>query len=127
MQARAAERATTDPLHAWPEDIAKYRGKYKVGWDVIRKQRFERMKKMGIIGPNHRLTPRASKAWDELTEEEKDEEERNKFNSFLRVEVEGNEMPRLTDDDPASAPDELASQRMDYVMKLQENHPGNNR
>ena len=63
------------PLHAWPEDIAKYRGKFKVGWDVIRKQRFERMKKMGIIGKNHVLTERASKAWDELSEKQKDEED----------------------------------------------------
>jgi arylsulfatase A-like enzyme len=63
------------PLHAWPEDIAKYRGRYKVGWDVIRQQRFERMKKMGIIGPNHKLTPRASMAWDELSEEQKDAED----------------------------------------------------
>ncbi|MCP4848954.1 MAG: arylsulfatase [Verrucomicrobiaceae bacterium] len=63
------------PLHAWPEDIAKYRGKYKVGWDAIRKQRFARMNKMGIIGPNHKLTPRASKAWDDLTEKQKDEED----------------------------------------------------
>ena len=63
------------PLHAWPEDIAKYRGRFKVGWDVIRKQRFERMKKMGIIGDNHKLTPRASKAWDELSEQQKDEED----------------------------------------------------
>ena len=64
------------PLHAWPEDIAKYRGKFKVGWDAIREQRFERMKKMGIIGPNHQLTPRASKAWDELSEKQQDEEDR---------------------------------------------------
>lgn len=63
------------PLHAWPEDIAKYRGKFKVGWDVIREQRFERMKKMGIIGEHHKLTPRASKAWDELSEEEQDAED----------------------------------------------------
>ncbi|MEC9054769.1 MAG: sulfatase-like hydrolase/transferase, partial [Verrucomicrobiota bacterium] len=63
------------PLHAWPEDIAKYRGKYKIGWDEIRKQRFARMNKMGIIGPNHKLTPRASRAWDELTEKQKDEED----------------------------------------------------
>ena len=63
------------PLHAWPEDIAKYRGKYRVGWDVIRKQRFARMNEMGLIGPNHRLTPRASRAWDELTEKQKDEED----------------------------------------------------
>lgn len=63
------------PLHAWPEDIAKYRGKYKAGWDVIREQRFERMKKMGVIGENHKLTPRASKAWDELSEKQKDDED----------------------------------------------------
>ena len=63
------------PLHAWPEDIAKYRGKYKVGWDKIRKQRFKRMNEMGIIGPNHKLTPRASKAWDDLTDEQKDAED----------------------------------------------------
>ena len=63
------------PLHAWPEDIAKYRGKYKVGWDAIRKQRFARMNKMGIIGPKHKLSPRASRAWDDLTEKQKDEED----------------------------------------------------
>ena len=63
------------PLHAWPEDIAKYRGKYKIGWDKIREQRFKRMNKMGIIGPNHKLTPRASKAWDDLTKEQKDAED----------------------------------------------------
>ena len=27
------------PLHARPEDIAKYRGKYKIGWDELRKRR----------------------------------------------------------------------------------------
>jgi len=63
------------PLHAWPEDIAKYRGKYKVGWDVIRRRRFQRMKAMGIIGPNHKLTPRESTAWDQLPEEQKDAED----------------------------------------------------
>ena len=63
------------PLHAWPEDIAKYRGKYKIGWDEIRKQRFSRMNKMGIIGPNHKLSERASKAWEDLSEKQKDEED----------------------------------------------------
>ena len=63
------------PLHAWPEDIAKYRGKYKIGWDKIREQRFKRMNEMGIIGSSHKLTPRASKAWDDLTEEQKDAED----------------------------------------------------
>ncbi|MCK5342345.1 MAG: sulfatase-like hydrolase/transferase, partial [Candidatus Heimdallarchaeota archaeon] len=30
------------PLQAWPEDIAKYRGKYMKGWDEIRKERYQR-------------------------------------------------------------------------------------
>lgn len=63
------------PLHAWPEDIAKYRGKYKVGWDEIRKQRFARMKELGIIGDHHQLTPREGRAWDSLSDEQKDEED----------------------------------------------------
>lgn len=63
------------PLHAWPEDIAKYRGKFMDGWDVLRERRFERMKKMGIIGEKHQLTPRESKAWDDLSDREKDEED----------------------------------------------------
>ena len=48
------------PLHAWPEDIAKYRGKYKMGWDALRSERHERQIEMGIVDPNWPLTPRDS-------------------------------------------------------------------
>ncbi len=37
------------PLQAPPEDIALYRDTYQVGWDAIRKARYERMQKLGII------------------------------------------------------------------------------
>jgi len=37
------------PLHALPEDIAKYEDTYKVGWDSIRNRRYERMKELGIF------------------------------------------------------------------------------
>lgn len=37
------------PLHALPQDIAVYRDRYQAGWDVIRQERFERMKRMGQI------------------------------------------------------------------------------
>ena len=63
------------PLHAWPEDIAKYRGKYMVGWDEIRKQRFKRMREIGIIDDRHQLTPREGRAWDSLTDKQKEEED----------------------------------------------------
>jgi len=36
------------PLHALPEDIAKYRDKYLAGWDAMRAARFARQKEMGI-------------------------------------------------------------------------------
>jgi len=37
------------PLHALPEDIKKYEDVYKAGWETIRNQRYERMKKLGLF------------------------------------------------------------------------------
>ena len=37
------------PLHALPEDIARYRDKYLAGWEVMREARFARQKEMGIV------------------------------------------------------------------------------
>ena len=37
------------PLHALPQDIAKYKGVYQVGWDKIRAERFQRIQKMGLV------------------------------------------------------------------------------
>lgn len=37
------------PLHALPEDIARYEDTYKVGWDAIREARYTRMKESGIF------------------------------------------------------------------------------
>ena len=36
------------PLHALPQDIAKYRDKYLMGWDKMREARFGRQKEMGL-------------------------------------------------------------------------------
>jgi arylsulfatase A-like enzyme len=43
------------PLQALPEDIARYRDRYLEGWDVVRKRRWERMRKMGLV--NCELSP----------------------------------------------------------------------
>lgn len=37
------------PLHALPEDIAKYEDTYKVGWEAIRQARYERQKELGLF------------------------------------------------------------------------------
>lgn len=50
------------PLHALEPDIAKYRGRYKGGWDALREERHARMKKMGIVDGRWPLTPRDEKA-----------------------------------------------------------------
>ena len=61
------------PLHALPEDIAKYKGKYAKGWDALRKERHERMIKMGIVKKDWPLTERDKnvKPWDEVDDEKK--------------------------------------------------------
>lgn len=46
------------PLHALPEDIIRYKGKYNTGWDKIRQERIDRMKVMGIIKKQWELSPR---------------------------------------------------------------------
>lgn len=43
------------PLHALPEDIEKYGDTYKVGWQAIREQRYERMTKSGLLDPDKYL------------------------------------------------------------------------
>jgi arylsulfatase A-like enzyme len=51
------------PLHAWPQDITKYKGKYLKGWDALRQERYERMVKMGIISDKWKLSPRDTTTW----------------------------------------------------------------
>jgi len=60
------------PLHAWPEDIAKYKGKYKEGWDKLRRQRYARMVKMGLISSKWKMSPRDTTArlWAEVKDKD---------------------------------------------------------
>ncbi|MFD2887970.1 arylsulfatase [Chitinophaga cymbidii] len=56
------------PLHALPEDIARYEGKYESGWDSLRIQRYRRLRELGIISDATPLSPRDSgvTAWSDL-------------------------------------------------------------
>ena len=65
------------PLHAWPEDIAKYEGMYDKGYLAIRKARYERMVKMGLIDPEQNPMPEwHGKDWDGLDDLERKKEAR---------------------------------------------------
>jgi arylsulfatase A-like enzyme len=80
------------PLHALPEDIARYRDKYLDGWAEMRRQRFAKQQSLGLhqttlsdvetnLGPPHdnpaamtRLGPgevNRPLPWDELTAEQR--------------------------------------------------------
>ena len=69
-----AHNAPHFPLHALPEDIKKYEGRYKVGWDVIREQRHKRLEELGIIDDTWRLSNRDPKveAWSDVTSTQKE-------------------------------------------------------
>ncbi|MEO5910522.1 MAG: arylsulfatase [Pelobium sp.] len=62
------------PLHALPQDIAKYKGTFMKGWDVLRKERFEKQKALGIIDANETLSPRDANVpdWNSLTQQQKE-------------------------------------------------------
>ena len=56
------------PLHAMSEDIAKYQGKYDVGWDSLRVQRYSNLKSLGLINENTLLSQRPEEipAWADV-------------------------------------------------------------
>ena len=62
------------PLMAPPELIAKYRGKYRAGWDRLRAERYRKQIEMGVIDARWPLSPREaeSPAWDSLPEAARD-------------------------------------------------------
>ena len=68
-----APGATHMPHQVQKQWIEKYRGKFSKGWDVLRKETFERQKKLGVIPTNAELTPRPEglPAWDSLSADEK--------------------------------------------------------
>ncbi len=80
------------PLHALPEDIARYRDRYLEGWDAVRQRRWQRLREMGVVDGDlapldAKLTPRYFKpellqqvgpgevehavAWNTLTDQQK--------------------------------------------------------
>jgi len=44
------------PMHALEEDIAPYKGKFDEGWDVLRKEKFNRMQQQALINKKWELS-----------------------------------------------------------------------
>ena len=63
------------PLQAFEDDIAKYRGKYKDGWESLRRTRYQRQIEIGLIDETWPLSDPQPKipAWNSLSPEKQDE------------------------------------------------------
>ncbi len=59
------------PMHALPEDVARYKGKYDDGYQPVREARFKRAAKLGVIDARQRLGPPAVK-WDEVKDKKRE-------------------------------------------------------
>ena len=66
-----ANNAPHWPLHARPEDIAKYKDQYNDGYDAVRHARYDRMVQMGLIEPKVTALAPTTGDWDKFTPEEK--------------------------------------------------------
>jgi len=64
---------THAPHQPTPEWIEKFKGKFDMGWNVMREQIFANQKKLGVIPPQTKLTewPSILPKWDTLSPDEK--------------------------------------------------------
>jgi arylsulfatase A-like enzyme len=72
-----AHNAVHGPLGAKASDIARYRGKYDAGWDILREERFRQQIADGLFPEGTRLPPRNHEpdldvpAWDGLSDDDR--------------------------------------------------------
>ncbi len=60
------------PMHAREEHIDMFKGKYMMGWDELREQRYEKMLQMGLIDEKWPLSPRdeSNQSWADAENKE---------------------------------------------------------
>jgi arylsulfatase len=70
------------PLQVPQQDIARYRGKYKVDWDKLREARHKRQIEMGLVDAKWPLTERPPGVpdWNTLSDEDK-----NRFDHLMAI------------------------------------------
>ena len=58
------------PLHAHEEDIARYEGQYRGGWEELRTSRHEKLKSEGVVDEKWEISPRDadSPPWDDVAD-----------------------------------------------------------
>ena len=88
------------PLHALPEDYAKYQGKYTEGWDKVRDARVAKQKSLGIIPQqtSASLRPEHIPKWEDLQPWRRSYESKRMSTLAAMIDRVDREVGRLIDD-----------------------------
>jgi len=57
------------PMHALPKDIAKYKGRFNDGYQILRRERYQRMRKLGLVDKDWALSKDAEE-WSQVKNRE---------------------------------------------------------
>lgn len=61
------------PLHAKAEEIEKYRGQYRQGWQHFREARHRKLVELGVLSGEWKLSPLDVPGWESLTDQQRDD------------------------------------------------------
>ena len=88
------------PLHALPEDYAKYQGKYVQGWDQTRQRRIANQRELELFGETIEPSPRPEHIppWDDLLPWQKEYEADRMSTLAAMIDRVDQEVGRLLDD-----------------------------
>lgn len=95
-----AFNAPHSPLHALPEDYAKYKGRYDSGWDKVRDARINKQKELGLLPADLEPSPRPQhvRAWDKLVPWQRDLEINRMVTLAAMIDRVDQEVGRLVED-----------------------------
>lgn len=95
-----AFNAPHGPLHALPEDYAKYKGRYDMGWDKMRDARIAKQKQLGLLPKELKPSPRPPEvwAWDKLVPWQRDYERNKMVTLAAMIDRVDQEVGRLVED-----------------------------
>ena len=88
------------PLHALPEDYAKYKGRYDSGWDNIRDARMAKQKKLGLLPEElvPSVRPPHVRAWEKVVPWQQDFEINRMVTLAAMIDRVDQEIGRLVED-----------------------------
>ena len=91
--------APHDPLQAPREYIEKYEGRYDEGWDVLREERLERLKALGIVPSAAQAFPRLAnvEAWGDMSIDKRRERARDMEVYAAMIEYMDEQIARVID------------------------------